>query len=88
MAKLKHPLYARLKEMGEFFPVVLWPLLKERKTFWLLAIALCFILLSSVLYLTLQGIAPFTLQGPCIFKSLPVLPSASRESSASTIVTR
>jgi hypothetical protein len=58
VAKLKRPLYARLKEMGEFFPVVLWPLLKERKTFWLLAIALCFILLSSVLYLTLQGDSP------------------------------
>jgi len=31
LPKLKRPLYARLKEMGEFFPVVLWPLLKERK---------------------------------------------------------
>ena len=59
MAKLKRPLYARLKEMGEFFPVVLWPLLKERKTFWLLPIALCLILLGSVLYLTLQGDRPF-----------------------------
>jgi len=50
MLKLKRPLRDRLKETGEFFPVVLWPLLKERKTFWLLPIALC-LLLSSLLYL-------------------------------------
>jgi hypothetical protein len=41
--------------MGEFFPIVLWPLLKERKTFWFLPIALCLILLGSVLYLHIAG---------------------------------
>ena len=55
LPKLKRPLYARLKEMGEFFPVVLWPLLKERKTLRLLLIALCLFLLSSLLYLRLEG---------------------------------
>jgi hypothetical protein len=54
MAKLKRPIYDRLKETGEFFPVVLWPLLKERKTFWLLPIALCLILLG-LLYLALEA---------------------------------
>jgi hypothetical protein len=45
VVKLKRPLYDRLKEMGEFFSVVLWPLLKEQKVLWLLLMALCLILL-------------------------------------------
>ena len=31
MVKLKRPIYDRIKEMGEFFPVVLWPLTERAK---------------------------------------------------------
>ena len=70
--------------MGEFFPVVLWPLLKERKTFRLLPITLCLILLSSLLYLTLEGDRSIHFSRAMNFKfpPPPALPSASQAASA------
>jgi hypothetical protein len=52
MAKLRRPIYARLKEMGEFFAFVLWPLMKERRMLWpTMKIFLYLALAFSVLWL-------------------------------------